>query len=1156
MSFLSPIIGWFSRVSSGGGALEMVLLIVLLIIGLIVFLILLWLAWKLLVLLGKGLMWLFGWGSDKYSVWSQNKREASLAAPPFVATGWGGSPNLRLRGALSQARDLVGEDAVTIVVIAGDGMSDLCRGLGLTPPGVGVIGITAGGSTILIDATQANTGALRRLSVALPWRRPVDALVALVGPDGVPPEAVVRTSVFARMAGMRIALHLALPSASKTAAWQIIDAQNNDGDLICSQLASETVRTWLSGGSREGMTQLALAQSRELPGSVDRALTSAPSSVVDIASLSFGGVGLRAAVAQSVARTRPDIALGYSVWAGSIFFAVGIVLTALVAYSGLSRTLELRNTISGAAREAAVPWVAEGIDTIPNAAKIRRISGLSRRLSEYSDFSLLMPLAGLAPYHSAPGQLGAAFLTGYVLRPLADALDKKSKLILTPEPDPVTWIENARLVDEWIAAWEGLEEEPAEVDIRNLFSDAFGGSEASWPEGIDVAIVQSDVGVPRPEVGGLDVDDLVNYAQGNFIATMQAWADKVYTNGPVATAARRAADSSANWREQHAALTALRVALQDPSQQWLTAAEDKPDHAFELRILGRALGLSLFSQANVLEAKAEVSRIRIKARDDIEYFVIPKIGPLMTRSGSASGSSSGPAVTLTSAAAAWLEFLDKVTSAGFTELPTTAQPLPTGLVTIDARAVAEARRKLRVFEQFSSNLPTSLQPSVAQDLIRQLTNELVVGITLEVEQALRHTSIVGVASEQAARLARVQPSIDELAEIEEWLQLQQASAEAKRVLDVRARVAEVVLIASSDVLTEEDPVAVYPDPAADGNALVRRYERGVDRLRRIFEQYANPFIESALFGSGWAALEWRNMQQDIAGYDRGDVTSVLSGLEGMIRAYTEDPKSSCDAPRAALSGRDDYLARTMFRFRSELDYTCLRTSLAEARARYQKLVDYFDRYVGWLWPYSGDVAALELTPSTLAEFVSQLKDAQSYLPQLEENFARDLLDNAEFWSLNDSGNAVVDFHVDWRTRRAEETLAEHIIRVDIEGAEVDEDQNYTWRYGTPVSITLRLAKDSPYRFANPNDGEGLTRRLVHSGNGSWLRIFEDLNNGVATFSADVVRHSRKSRRANRQNNNVATLPLRVTARVTHSDGRPLKVPLFSKYAEYRLRLRR
>ncbi len=1147
MQFLSPVIDWFSRMAQGG-VLEIILLIVIIIVALILFILFLWLAWKLLVLLGKGLLWLFNWSTDRYGTWSQDRKEARLAAPPLVAVGWGSSSNIGLSSALSQARGLVGLDAVTMVIVSGDGGSDLCRSLGLTPPGVGQVGITAGGNTILIDASRASTSVLRRLANALPWRRPADAVVALVSPEGIPPEAIIRTAIFARQTSMRIALHFALPSTSKSAAWQVIDAQNRDGDAICSQLAADAIRTWLSGGSREGMVQLALAQSRELPAAINRALLAAPSTVVDITSLSFGGTGLRAAVAQTVDRTRPDAVLGRSVWVGFAIFFAGVALTILTALSTLSRVEDLGSTINNAARESEVPWTARDINTIPSPAKIRRITGLGVSLSDYSSFNFLVPLVFLSPNFDAPRRLASAFLTGYALQPLAEALDSRSKELLAPSDDPVAWVESAAIVDEWFSAWNGLEDDPSKVDLRRLFADAFGSTEMAWPEGIEAALIESGVQPPPAELGGLDIEALSELARENFVLTMRSWADKVYTNGPVATFARQASDINANWRVQYAALSGLREALQDPSQQWLTSARDKPEYAFEARVLGRAVGLSLFGQAIALRAKAEVSRIRLDARDAVEYFLLPGIGPIMSRSGSASSSDSS-SVTLTQPVSGWLSFLDRVAAAGFSDLATEARELPIGPVTLDTVVVSSARRKLESFDRFASSLPTNIPPSVAQGLISQLTNELVAGVTLETEQALRYTSTGGVASEQARRLAQVKPAIDDLNAIDKWLRQHQATSHAERILAVQARVAETILLVSTDVLSDEDPVGIYPDPAADSNALVRRFERGVERMERIFEQYAEPFIAPAALGSGRIALEWRNIEQEIAAYKRGDGQSVLSGLEGMVRAYADDPVEACKAPRAALSGRDDYLSRTLYRFRSEFDYACLRQDLAGAQTIYRKLVEYFDRYISWLWPYAKDVGAAEISPSSLATFVSQLHEGKEQLSRLEYPFAKDLVSNSEFWGLDQNGNVEVNFRIDWRTRREEEELAEHLVAVAVDGAVLDEDGNYSWRYGAPLAIRMRLAESSPYRFITSDGSLLIEKTFSAGGNGSWLRVFQNLSNGIVTFKADVALRPKRRRAVPEK-----TFPLIVTARVTHEDGRPISKPRFSNHSDYRLDL--
>ena len=385
--------GEFATRLLSGGTLEIVLLIVLIVVALILFLVALWILWKLLILLGKGLLWVFRAGGDATQKQRMARREARLTAPPPVATGWGSSPRIRLRKALAEARRRASPDAVRIVVVAGEGMSDLCRSLGLTPPGAGTVGLAAGGDTILIDASRADGRTLRRLAAALPWRRPADAIAAIVDQDGIPGDTLARASGLARATGFRLALHFVLAGASRVSAWRIIDANNRDGAAICTQLAEDTARVWLTGGSREGLKELSLAQSRDLPAALDRAFAAAPSSTVDLASFSVGGAGLRAAAAQASARTRPATTPGVSMWAGAAVLVAGLSLTALIAVTGLDRTDALRATIETASRETATPWLATGIDAVPSGSRVRRMAGLGNRLAEFSDFSPLTPLA-------------------------------------------------------------------------------------------------------------------------------------------------------------------------------------------------------------------------------------------------------------------------------------------------------------------------------------------------------------------------------------------------------------------------------------------------------------------------------------------------------------------------------------------------------------------------------------------------------------------------------------------------------------------------------------------------------------------------------------------------------------------------------------------
>ena len=1122
-----------------GGTLEIVLLIVLVIVALILFLVALWIAWKLLILLGKGLLWVFRAGSDTVKGQAQARREAGLAKPPLVATGWDSSPRLGLRRAIGEAHRLAGRDALHAIIVAGDGTSDLCRSLGLLPPGVGSIGIAAGTGIILVDASKADDRMLRRLANALPWRRPADAAVVLVGPDGFPGDAVDRATSFANMTSMCVALHFVFASTGQIAAWRVIDARNRDSRAICAQLAADAVRVWLSGDvPREGLKALNQAQTHELPVALERAISTAQgSSSVDIASLCFSGRGLRAAIARTADRTRPATAPSVAMWGGIAALTAGVGLVLLVVAVGVDRASALRGMVDIAVREAIVPWTAQGIDSVPSSARVRRIAGLATRLAEQSELSALMPLAVFVPNHDAPRDLGAAFLRAYVLRPMASALDRRSLELLEPGDDPARWIDQARRVGEWLVAWEALAEAPYEVDLRRLLAEAFGGDEQAWPEGTDLSLVSTSAKLPSLATGGLDTDRLIRLARSNFVVTMQRWADKVYTNGPVATAARRVSDRSAGWREQHDALTDLRVALQDPAQQWLTAAEDTPDLAFELRLLGRALGISILGQAIAIESKAAVAKIRIAARKAPDFFLLPEVGRLMVRLSTGGSGGSGPSLVMSPAAEAWLAFLDRVAGAGFADLPRAHPPPLAGRVTLDPVQVAETLRKLQVFDRFASDLPSDLPPVPARNLVRELTNELVLGVTASVEQALRPHTDSESPARRAEQLARIRPSLADLSKIEAWLRERHAYDEANRLLLIHGRIAESELSAGAEELAWEDPLGVYPDPAADGNALVRRFERGLARLYQMHEQLGAPFVEAALRIGGSAAAEWQAIARDIEAHRRGDADAALSGLAGMVYAYAEDAGAACESPRSldAAIARTDYVAYALSRFRLEIDRTCASRKLAAARAVFRSLVRYFSRNIAWLWPYAGDPGAPEVPASAMGEFVERLVDARATLTELDEPLAFFLLKNADFWLHEDSGGAVVRFRIDWRTRRGEERLAEHVISLDLEGAEVDEDGVHVWRYGSPLSLKARLAQNSSWRFAEAGEAEQLEAVVTHAGSGAFLRIFSGLSGGAWTFEAPLV--DQQGRRDE----------LRVSARIAHPDGRPLTLPAFSEY---------
>ena len=1134
--FLERIVDFVSRLLAGG-VFEIVLLVVLVVIALILVIIAIWIAWKLLILLGKASLWLAGALVGVTQRRSAARREARLAAPPEVATGWNSSPRISLRKALAEARRMTGPEALRVLVVAGDGVGDLCRSAGLIPPGPGTIGVAAGDDFILIDATRAPEKALRRLARALPWNRPVDAVAAIVDSESIPAATLTRTASFARATGMRLALHLVLSTPSRTSAWRVVESDSRSGQALCTQLADDTARIWLAGGARRGLEALSRAQAQHLPASIDRALAAVPSTSVDIASLSFGGAGLRGAVGQTTERTHPTAAPGMSMWIGVGVLTGGTALATLVAVTGIERTGALRAVVDSAQREANTSWLAEGFETVPSTSRVHRMAGLGTRLSSYSEFSPLAPMAFLTLDYSGPRRLGAAMLDTYVMRPLAVGLARRAQGDLTPSDEPREWLDNARRVGEWIAAWEGLADDPREVDIRRLLSDAFGDDEASWPEGTELALVLTHTKVPTLEEGGLDTDALTARARRNFISTMERWAGKVYTNGPVTRAARLVTHGSTGWRERYRALVELRRALLDPGQGWITAAEDRPDYGYEARVYGRSVGLSILGQTTAIEAKAAVSRIRIDARTAAAHFVVNEIGPLMVRSTTgAAGGGGGPSLTLSLKTQTWFAFLEKLHRSEFAQMPSPPATPVLGAVTVDSAAIANTRRSLQLFDQIAASLPADLPPSVTQGLLREVAAEVVTGATASVELALRPAAQVEYRNDLALRLARTEPALKGMEEIEDWLIARGAKTEADQVLEIRARVAETALESGRGVVAEEDPVGVYIDETADPDALVRRFERGVEHLRRLYKQYGAPYKDAAMLGARRVAFEWDAIGRDIDAYDRGDPNSALSALEGMIQAFARDPHAACTTKNAThASARDDYVARALRRFHAQRAAQCDRLAYERAKAAYDELVEYFTRQVVGLWPYTTDSAAREVPASTMRSLVARIEFAGDALARLDGRLVQILEDHRKFWTVHPDSVAV-SFRMKWRIRRVQEQYAQHLIGIEIEGVSTDADGVHTWRYGSPIAVRLRLAKNSPYSFVGAVDDARSEWLHRGDGNGGLLRWFENLENGAWSIEAPIA-----DQEGVRQQ-------LRVSAQVTNPEGAPITVPDFRSAA--------
>ena len=1131
--FTASVVDFSARLLAGG-LFELVVFVILVILAIVVIILAIWLVWKLLVLLAKGLVWLIKTSVALGRERGAARRERRLGALPRVATGWPSRLRVPLRSALAQARRMAGEDALRIVVVANEGsFRDLCTGLGIAAPAPATFGIAARDGLVLVDASRGSLSDLRALGHALPWSRALDAAAVVVRDESVPAEALVRTSTFARACGLELALHFVVSSPSRAPVWALFDRARPDGRSLCDALSRDASRWWLGGGSREGLDQLVGARSRELASELDRAIGAAPTPSVQVASLALGGAGLAGAVSQSTSLTRPARTTAISArvhYAACIGF---VALSAFTAMDLLDHSLRLRAAVETAKREASTTWVLSDVDTVPNPARVYRVVRSAMRLSEMSGFMAPAPLVAFLPYAHTPRDMGAAMFEAYLLRPLAASLHQRIEADLVPDEDARAWLVRARRAGEWLAAWDGLSEEPEQVNLSKLLADAFGDRATDWPERPERALTLSLASVPAPEDGGLDVAYLSTLVRERFVETMSLWAHGVYTNGPVAAAARVVADERAHWNQRYRSLIALRQSLSDPAQRWITAAKDASDYRYEAWIYGRSVGMAVLGTTPTVEAKAAVSAIRIAAREAATTFTSPWLGPILDRSGAGASGGAQSSLALSPAASAWLSLLEGFQRLGVAELPPPPDILPRGPLTLDVPAVLRARGRLRGFDRLVAEIPRGLPFDVFAATVAEVEAEVLPGTLNAVEQAVRPFEQSAYEDRLTVALSELESGIEALDEIAAWFSERAASAESDALLAVRSRVALTVLGAGADVLEARDPLAIHFDPGADRRAMVRRFERGVATLERIYEQYAKSNAAVAASAGERLALEWTQIGRDLDGYRSGDPISAVSALSGMVRAYAENPVAACVAERSTHAGvRDDYVARALARYVAERARVCDALRLADVRRDYDALVAWYETHVVSLWPYTATPDAPEVGAAELSTFVERLRASTASLSQIEGRYSPLFAETAKFWNV-ESDPLAVAFRLEWRARRAEELNARHIIGFAVEGPERDEDGVYTWRYGSRFAVRLRLAKDSPLRFADATDASGLELRVVYPGNGALLRALSNLDPlGMWSFSGVLVDAAR------------ARHDLRISARFERRGGAALRAPAF------------
>ena len=1108
-----------------GGTFEKVLFVVLVVAVLIALVLVAWLVYKLVGLFGGAL--LRGAASAAARAKERRARQASEReeALPRVRAGWMQGERPSLRRAIREAGRIAEEETPWAIVVCGDGSAALESELGIPPAPSAEIRLSASERLVLIDAANAPERTLRHLARRLPWRRPFDALLVLAAHGAVPPPAAHRAALVARGAGVTAALHVVIPGANGAGAARIVEPGPGRTREVLSYLEADMARAWLGGGGRDGIG----AAQRKLGDGLEealRALRDRAPRYLDLTGLIVGGGRLRetigAGAARTVPRRRGPLAMQGAMAVLIAGFGLGAA-GALTAVRDADRLESLMKVVEGQRIEELAR-----ADLVPDPARTGAIAKLAIELGQAGGSTWSRPAGRWIPGAGASRALARDMLVGYVGRPLGEEIERRAADLLAPAKDVETWIERAARAEQIRAGWAALLAGASEADVDELLETVFGEREGGWPEGVGTALEAT--GADRA-LEGLAVSGghrLREAAREGLLASVDEGAKSRYIEAPVLSEARVAADPAASDAARRTALERVREGLEQPAAAWLAEAEDRPQHAEILPVLARALGLPIVESAWVARAEADLSRARRQARDEALRIAGPKLGAVLTRG------EIGTKLRLSSAARAWLEVLEQIEAARLAPVAAGGDDGKSriGPFTLDAERVRSAQARIERYGDIEAKAPPSLPPALAEATLSGARERLALGLANEIDGMLVPLPPTGAYGAPREPDRELIGAIETTRRIARWLEdhgWRETAREARTAAD---RVIESHLRQGLDALYAADPIRIgFARKGADPERIRERLARSLEAIRELDRSYAEPLLALAGEARGEAARSWRSLERALAAHERGDSRSGIGGIESLLDAFAADPRGTCAHPKLPPVP-PGYLGQVVRRTRSELETACRERAREELIAARDQVLERFDESLARSWPYSGDPASPDAPREAVDRYVSALAAAPD-LSVLDARYAPELERERALWMMDEGGGACIGLGIEWRARPAEDENAHHLIAIEIEGTKQGEDGGYTWRYGTPVTLRLKLARNSPYRFAGGAGAETIEYVERFEGSAALLRMLDSLAGRGWTVRAPLVDEAGRG------------AELRLSVRAFRHGGAPFALPVFA-----------
>ncbi|HEY2022384.1 type VI secretion system protein [Paraburkholderia sp.] len=425
-----------------------------------------------------------------------------------------------------------------------------------------------------------------------------------------------------------------------------------------------------------------------------------------------------------------------------------------------------------------------------------------------------------------------------------------------------------------------------------------------------------------------------------------------------------------------------------------------------------------------------------------------------------------------------------------------------------ALAVGDVRK--RFMSEGTTNLPASVQPSIEQALNVQFA-QLIVDQTAAAAAVTPSSADTDSAAFDAsrARLVRIQALLTDM----------NASAQVEDLNSLISRDALAHLRAVDDALTQSELYATRESVSYDGargarspvlaafgvadaGALAAYLDQQSARALSLGKD-ASVFL-GALDTTDAAsplAQRWQSITRDLERYRLKNPNSSLLRLEQFVMTVSGDPGvGNCMAKfagRPASNGADDFFAALHARLYDRLLSRCSQSYVFDLRQQWDSFAAGFNQNLAGRSPFSG---ANMIRVATRAEPASadfgELGQVLRRYAAVSETFhlahagaggqnpltnaaVRKFVDNfdqvktllAPLYPGDDGAPTGYDVSIEFRANRDAEVAANQVIDWTLSiGAQSvsmsDAPRALHWDYGTPVTLLLRFAKNSPLTALN------------------------------------------------------------------------------------------